>query len=94
MYALHYLTGAAVLSFGSDIDGDGLEDKERAFSLGGGIPSKPVMVLTESGQKLFYSVGSTSPDANSESTEAGIIAVDPLAPPINFFYLWWQQLFN
>ncbi len=90
LYAVHYLTGAAVLDF-DDSD----SDYERSVSLGGGIPSKPVMVITESGQKLFISVGSTNPDEDdttSETFDAGIVAVDPLAPPMNFFYLWWREL--
>jgi hypothetical protein len=62
--------------------------------LGGGIPSKPVTVLTAKGQKLFISVGSTNPNSASQSIGAGIIGVDPLYPNRNFFYLWWRELFN
>ncbi len=87
-YALNYKTGGAVLNFDDDEN-----DKERSINIGGGIPSKPVMVITEKGQKLFSSVGSTNPD-DAESFDAGIVAIDPLAPPINFFYLWWKELFD
>ena len=90
LYALNYLTGAAVLDF------DGDDDKERTVSIGGGIPSKPVMVITQTGQKMFISVGSTTPDDSvvGEDFGAGIVAVDPLAPPANFFLLWWRELFG
>ena len=95
LYALNYKTGKPVLSFsGADSDEDGVADLERYTSLGGGIPSKPVMVINEGDQKLFISVASTEVDDDSESIEAGIVAVDPLAPPKNFFYLWWKELFN
>jgi len=89
LYALKYKTGAAALF---DVNNDSI--LERSLSLGGGIPSKPVMVLTEKGQKLFISIGSTTPDALSELTEAGIIAMDPLAALKNFFYIWWREIFN
>ncbi len=90
LWALNYLTGAAVLNFDADAE------LERTVSIGGGIPSKPVMVITETGQKLFISVGSTNPDAAvaGEGFGAGIVAVDPLAPPANFFLLWWRELIN
>ncbi len=93
LYALNYLTGAAVIAF-TDTDGDGYADLSRSVMLGGGIPSKPVTVLTAKSQKLFISVGSTNPDGTSQSISAGIIAVDPLFPNRNFFYLWWRELFN
>jgi type IV pilus assembly protein PilY1 len=86
LYALNHLTGGSVLTFGG-------ASKTRSVSVGGGIPSKPVMVITAEGtQKLFVSVGSTNPDASSESFAAGIVAIDPLGPPLNFFYLWWKEL--
>jgi type IV pilus assembly protein PilY1 len=93
LYALDYLTGAAVIAF-TDIDGDGDLDKTRSTLLGGGIPSKPVTVITASATKLFISVGSTNPNVSSKSVGAGIVALDPLYPPRNFFYLWWRQVFN
>ena len=93
LYAINYLTGAAVIHF-TDLDADGDLDLTRSVHLGGGIPSKPVVVLTSEGQKLFISLGSTNPDAASNSIGAGIIAVDPLYPKHNFFYLWWRELLN
>jgi len=93
LYALNYLTGAPVIKF-ADTDGDGVNDLTRSLILGGGIPSKPVTVITERGTKLFISVGSTNPHVTSQSIGAGIVSVDPLYPGRNFFYLWWQQIFN
>ncbi|MGD9313506.1 MAG: PilC/PilY family type IV pilus protein [Desulfobacterales bacterium] len=93
LYAINYLTGAAVIKF-TDLDADGEKDLTRSKALGGGIPSKPVIVITGEGQKLFISLGSTNPDAASQAMEAGIIEVDPLYPKHNFFYLWWRELLN
>jgi type IV pilus assembly protein PilY1 len=89
LYALEYKTGRAVL----DLNNDG--NTERSTGIGGGIPSKVVTVLTDSGStKLFISVGSTNPDLNSESFAAGVVGFDPLTPKKNFFYLWWRELLN
>ena len=84
-YALNYKTGGAVLDF----DGDG--NLERSTEIGGGIPSKAVTVITEDGEKLLVSVGSTNPEPGNPSGP-GIVTIDPVAPPINFFYLWWIEL--
>jgi type IV pilus assembly protein PilY1 len=89
LYAIEYKTGSAVL----DLSGD--SNTERSTSIGGGIPSKVVTVITDCGStKLFISVGSTNPDENSESFAAGVVDFDPLAPKKNFFYLWWRELLN
>jgi len=93
LYALNYLTGEAVIAF-SDTDGDGENDLTRSVPIGGGIPSKPVIVITEEGTKIFISVGSTNPNAASQSIGAGIIGIDPLYPKRNFFYIWWREIFN
>jgi Tfp pilus tip-associated adhesin PilY1 len=85
IFALNYKTGAAVLSFGGT-------DLVRDKLIGGGIPSSPVPIITSHGQKLLISVGSTIPVAGSDSFEAGILGIDPLAPEFNFYYLWWRQL--
>ncbi|MGE0086146.1 MAG: IPT/TIG domain-containing protein [Desulfococcaceae bacterium] len=68
-------------------------DSGRSTTLGGGIPSKPVLVLTEEGAKLLISVGSTEEKEGSTSTGAGVVAADPLISK-NFFELWWRQLTN
>jgi len=89
IYAIKYKTGAAALDF----DNDG--NPERSAVIGGGIPSKVVTVITDTGGvKLFISIGSTNPDLNSETLEAGVVSVDPLTPKNNFFYLWWRELLN
>ncbi|MGD9044189.1 MAG: PilC/PilY family type IV pilus protein, partial [Desulfobacterales bacterium] len=93
LYAIDYKTGAAVLKF-TDTDNDGEKDLTRSVVLGGGIPSKTVVVITISNQKLFFSLGSTNPDADSKAVGAGIVSVDPLYPKRNFFYLWWRELLN
>jgi type IV pilus assembly protein PilY1 len=93
LYAINYLTGAAVIKF-TDTDGDGDKDLTRSVVLGGGIPSKPVTVITAAGQKLLISLGSTNPDATSQAVDAGIVGVDPLYPKHNFFYLWWRELLD
>ena len=85
IFALNYKTGAAVISFGGT-------DTVRDKLIGGGIPSSPVPIITSHGQKLLVSVGSTIPIADSDSFEAGIMDIDPLAPEFNFYYLWWRQL--
>jgi type IV pilus assembly protein PilY1 len=89
IYGLEYKTGAAAVDWDKS---DASVVPQRSYALGGGIPSKAVTVITEKGEKLFISIGSTNPDAESLSIEAGIISLDPKSPPINFFYLWWKEL--
>jgi hypothetical protein len=87
LYALDYKTAAAVIDFDNDTN------VERSIDIGGGIPSKVVTVISDAGGvKLLISVGSTNPDANSESFYAGVVAIDPLTPPVNFFYMWWREV--
>jgi Tfp pilus tip-associated adhesin PilY1 len=93
LYAIHYKTGAAVLKF-EDTDGDGVKDLARSVLIGGGIPSKTVVVITSANQKLLISLGSTNPDADSKAVGAGIVRLNPLYPNRNFFYLWWRELLN
>ena len=88
LYALSYLTGAAAIDF----DDNGTND--RSVIIGGGIPSKPVMVIRDSGTNLLISIGSTNPDEESEDVSAGVLVIDPVVPDVNFFYLWWRELFN
>ena len=85
LYAMNYKTGEVV--YHDEWGG-------RSLEIGGGIPSKPVLVISDDGQKLFVSVGSTNPDDDSDSDGAGIISFDPLFPAKNFFYLWWKKLFD
>jgi type IV pilus assembly protein PilY1 len=88
LYAVNYKTGGSVLSFGGG-------SLTRSTFIGGGIPSRPVMIIPPKGMpKLYISVGSTdeSDAASGGNFGAGVVAVNPLAPPINFHYLWWREL--
>ena len=88
IYAVNWKTGGAVVSF---VEGGTVA---RSLVIGGGIPSKPVIIITETVIKMIISVGSTQPEDASGSVEAGIPVLDPLLPPRNFFYLWWRELFG
>jgi hypothetical protein len=89
VYALDYKTAGAVLNFDDDVE------LERDKAIGGGIPSKVVTVITDKGgTKILISVGSTNPDPNSEALDAGVVAMDPLVPNLNFHYMWWRELLN
>jgi Tfp pilus tip-associated adhesin PilY1 len=87
LYALSHLTGEAVLDF------DGDSNNDRSVTIGGGIPSKPVTLITKTGTRLLVSVGSSNPNAASPSTGAGVMNITPLLPPINFFYKFWKEVF-
>ena len=86
LYALNYKTGEAIIDFSAD----GTLDTN--LDIGGGIPSRPVLVINDDpgDTKLLISVGSTNPDDDSESQGAGIISTDPEFEN-NFFYLWWRD---
>ena len=90
VYALQYKTSGNVLDF--DTDGT----KDRSTIIGGGIPSKTVIVITDTlvPAKMLISVGSTNPDPLSVSFAAGVISIDPLTPDVNFIYRWWRELLN
>jgi type IV pilus assembly protein PilY1 len=91
-YAMSYKTGGNAVNLDKDTSGT----TERSVVIGGGIPSKPVMVVTDSMNPsgLLISVGSTNPDENSQSFNAGVIKLNPLAPEVNFLYRWWRELTN
>lgn len=88
VYAMQYKTGGTVL----DMNHDGTKDV--SLIIGGGIPSKPVMVITDTKTSMLISVGSTNPEDNSQSVNAGVINMAPLTPDKNFFYRWWRELTN
>ena len=92
LYAVDYLTGAPKF----DLDGDGDVDTDDSSKvIGGGIPSKPVIVITSTGvAKLLISTSSTHPDAASLVTTAGVMTVDVKFPDINFHLKWWRELFD
>ncbi|MFZ5563724.1 MAG: hypothetical protein ACOZBW_06690, partial [Thermodesulfobacteriota bacterium] len=79
LYSFGYLTGIVE----TDID------------LGGGIPSKPVTVISfDLSADMLISLGSTLPDLLSESTGAGTVIVKPISPDINIFPMWWRHFLN
>ena len=89
LYALDYLTGAAAFDF----DGDG--DNDTNEIIGGGLPSKPVVIITETGvAKLLILTSSTNPDPASDITSAGVTTTGLEFPVINFFLKWWKEIFN
>jgi type IV pilus assembly protein PilY1 len=85
LYEVQYKTGAAVVDF----DGDGTAD--RSLVIGGGIPSRPVVVIGDEGQGMFVSVGTTVVDDTSESVGAG--SVKPPLPGFifNLRRIWWKE---
>jgi type IV pilus assembly protein PilY1 len=84
LYAMQYKTGGSTVL---DINNDGI-------TIGGGIPSKPVFVITDTLITMMVSVGSTNPVNSSVGVGAGVLRIDPLVPPANFFYRWWRELTN
>jgi len=91
VYALNYLTGAPKF----DLDGNSSVDADDLSKvIGGGVPSKPVVVITgDNVAKLLISTSSTVPDPTSQATTAGVLSVDLEFPAINFFLQWWRELF-
>jgi type IV pilus assembly protein PilY1 len=87
LYALSYLTGAAVLDFDDD------SNLDRNSLIGEGIPSEPVTLITRTGTKLLISMGSTDPARGNPSLSAGVKDIDPLKPSINCFYRFWREIF-
>lgn len=61
----------------------------RSVVVGGSIPSKPVVAITPTRQKLFVSVGKTNPAPGVDNVGAGILTLNPPNPPSNLFFLWW-----
>ena len=92
LYALNYLTGEPVLTF-EEVFGPDSTGIIRSVEIGRGIiPSRPVVVITDTGQKLLVPVGSKDSSDGTEPVGPGILAIEPAAPPANFFYLWWKEL--
>jgi type IV pilus assembly protein PilY1 len=91
LYALNYKTGQPVIDFDPESEGEDVE-LEPYKDIGGGIPSEPVVVISETGPKLFITIGSPTPDDDVDTDgQPGVIQMDPLAPIRNFFYLWWRE---
>jgi len=92
VYALNYLTGAPKF----DLDGNSsVNADDLSKVIGGGVPSKPVVVITDDNvAKLLISTSSTVPDPNSAVTTAGVSSVVLEFPAVNFFIEWWRELFD
>jgi type IV pilus assembly protein PilY1 len=92
LYALDYLTGSSKF----DLNGDDTVDAADASTvIGGGIPSKPVVIISSTGvAKLLISTSSTNPDEDSEITSAGVTTTELEFPDINFFLKWWKEIFD
>jgi len=88
LYALSYLSGAAVLDFNDD------SNLERMLNIGRGIPSKPVTQITRTGTKLLISVLGENPGTAGPSLGAEIKSIEPLLPPINLFVRFWREVFK
>lgn len=86
IYGVQYLTGAA----GVDFDEDGTLD--RSIIIGGGIPSRPVIVISDRAAAMFVSVGSANPDAASPSTSAAIVKPNIAPLGFNLHTIWWKEL--
>lgn len=84
LYALKYKTGQPALFLDEE------NNPTRFKTVGGGIPSRPSMVINQSGRKLLTSTANA--DDTGQSLGAGILALEPAFPPVNFFYLWWKEL--
>ncbi|MFH1935169.1 MAG: PilC/PilY family type IV pilus protein [Pseudomonadota bacterium] len=81
LYALNYKTGEAVYR------------SLRVIGEADGLLSKPVVVINKTDQKLLVSASRINPAAGeSGSAGPGILAIEPSAPPSNFFYMWWREL--
>lgn len=90
LYIVNYKTGVGF--FADDADAD--TQPEAATMIGGGIPSRPVIVLSDSKMAIYTSVGSTNPDESSPSTAAGITAGPNVGKTFNYFLLWWKGLYE
>jgi type IV pilus assembly protein PilY1 len=87
LYVLSYLTGLAALDFNND------SKPERSSTIDGGIPSKPVMLISKTGIKLLISLGSANSATGNPSLGAGVKNIDPLLSPVNLFVRFWREVF-
>ena len=90
LYSLNYVTGSPA----HDMDKNGRVEMDNGrISIGGGIPSRPVVIITEKNvAKLMISTGATHADTVSDTMGAGIPTVPLQFPNINFFLRWWNNL--
>jgi len=84
LYGLDYKTGAPRLP--PVADG---ADPTRSRVIGGGITAGPVPVLMERGIGLLVAPGESAAEGEGG---AGLLAITPPFPTVNFFYSWWMSL--
>lgn len=65
---------------------------EGSFVIGGGIPSRPVLVLRDKTAAILVSVGSTNPDADSPVTTAGTVKPASLPNAVKLLPIWWKEM--
>jgi len=90
LYGLNYKTGEAAL-FGPEVP----HNPGRTMEIGTSIPSSPAAAVSRAGQKIVISTTIRTPGPGRVADgfqNAGIVAITPSFPPVNFFYLWWIQL--
>jgi type IV pilus assembly protein PilY1 len=86
LYAVHYLTGAAVHEFSTEAETDSsgnpvsLGKKDRSLAVGTAIPSAPVIAILGGGARLFIGV------------EGGIVSLPVIAIQDMYRY-YWNQIF-
>ena len=84
LYAVDYLTGEAIEAFNfnekNDIDGNVvLDETDRSMSLGGGLPTAPVLAVTSSGPVLLV------------GTSDGVVLIPVPVDSSATKYFWLQQ---
>jgi len=96
LYAVQMTTAFAALDWATDVayassgggGGGTLSDatKERGEDIGSGIPSKPVITLTDTGAQIFTAVVAGKSD--------GTLSTNPAPPPDNMRrILYWREAF-
>lgn len=65
---------------------------EGSFVIGGGIPSRPVLVLRDDTAAILVSVGSTNPDDDSPVTTAGTVKPTNLPNAVKLLPIWWKEM--
>jgi hypothetical protein len=85
LYGLDYKTGAPRLP--PTLEGE--DGPTRSRVIGGGMTAGPVPVLMERGIGLLVAPGE---GVGGGEEGAGLLAITPPFPSVNFFYLWWMSL--
>ncbi|MEJ2025879.1 MAG: hypothetical protein P8Y00_12915, partial [Deltaproteobacteria bacterium] len=89
LYGLNYKTGEPALFASTSRN-----SRTRTIETGVSLSSAPVPVITTAGPKIIVSKALPTPAAETSARgaqTAGILAINPEFPTVNFFYLWWMQ---